>query len=299
MAQARLLTIYKVEGEHSISSLPSYRIENRSKDLLFDVTVPCVDSPNGLDAEVERRTADLVAQDNRFHEFIPTAEQLTPYRDHIDHEAWFALVTVHTIDASGIKFAVEYTDAGGRRWNQDLGGVIKRVHTTEAVPIRPPDRFPPRQQISRLSNVESWRMGGAFSENLEPLESDEDFLEVIGVFNVADWKRIARIEDIVVGPDDEQTRNLEVSVTFSPAAPPFWSDHFHDKLAESGLCYVGGGSQYTQTDRFHCPPQFDNTGLEDLIDAAIQYANGRFERNELAAARRALDARRNHTRPSI
>jgi hypothetical protein len=87
MAQARLLTIYKVEGEHSISSLPSYRIENRSKDLLFDVTVPCVDSPNGLDAEVERRTADLVAQDNRFHEFIPTAEQLTPYRDHIDYEA--------------------------------------------------------------------------------------------------------------------------------------------------------------------------------------------------------------------
>nr|WP_279164325.1 hypothetical protein [Rhodococcus erythropolis] len=298
MAQARLLTIYKVEDEHSISSLPTYRIENRSKDLFFDVTVPYVDSPNGdADNKIERRTAGLVAQDNRLHEFIPTAEQLTPYRDHTDHEAWFTLVTVHTVDASGIKFAVEYTDAGGRRWSQELGGVINRVHTVQAVPVRPPDRFQPRQQIRRLSNVEAWRSG--FTNGLSPLETDEEFLEVIEVSNVARWKRIERIEDIVVEPgdDDEQTENLKVSVTFSPKAPPFWGDHFHGKLAESGLQYSGGGSQYTQTDKFCCPPQVE-TRLGDLIDAAIQYANDRFEENELAAARRALDARRNHTSPS-
>ena len=41
------------------------------------------------------------------------------------------------------------------------------------------------------------------------------------------------------------------------------------------------------------------TELEvDLIDAAIQYANDCFEENELAAARRALGARRNHMRLS-
>ena len=300
MAQARLLIIYKVEDENSTASLATYRIENRSKDLFFDVTVPYVDSPDGSDAGIEHRTAELVAQDNRLHEFIPTAEQLTPYRDHTDHEAWFTLVTVHTSDASGIKFAVEYTDARGQRWRQELGGEIKRVHTTKAVPIRPPDRFQPPQQISRLSDVELWRMGGGFIDGLEPLESDEEFLEVIEVSNVARWKRIERIEDIVVEPgdDDEQTGDLEVSVTFSPTAPPFWAAYFRGKLAESGLRYVGGGYQYTQTDRFHCPSQVDTAGLGDLIDAAIQYANDRFEENELAAARRALEARRNRTSSS-
>ncbi|MGF0320226.1 hypothetical protein [Nocardia fluminea] len=293
MAQARLLTIYKVEGEHSISSLATYRIDNRSKNLFFDVTVPYVDSPYGSDAGVERRTPDLVAQDNRLHEFIPTAEQLTPYRDNTEHETWFTAVTVHTSGASGINFAVEYTDADGRRWRQELGGEITRVHTTQAVPIRPPDRFQPPQQISRLSNVEAWRMGGSFTTNLEPLQTDSEFLEVIGVANVAGWKRIERIEDIVVEPGDgnEQSENAKVTVTFSPKAPPFWGHYFHEKLAESGLHYAGGSSQRTQTDKFRCPPQVNRAGLADLIDAAIQYANDRFEENELAAARRALDAR--------
>lgn len=297
MAQARLLSIYKVEGEHSISSLASYRIENRSKDWFFDVTVPYVDSPNGSDGGIECRTPDLVAQDSRFYEFIPTAEQLTPYRDHTDHEAWFTLVTVHTTDASGIRFAVEYTDAGGRRWRQDLSGEIERVYTTRAVPIRRPDRFQPPQQISRLSDVELRRLGGGLSKDLEPLKSDEEFLEVIEVSNVVRWKRIERIGDIVVesGDGDEQIVDLEVSVTFSPKAPPFWGDHFRGKLAESGLRCVGGSSGRTQTDRFRCPPQVDTAVLGDLIDAAIQYANDRFEENELAAARRALGARRNRT----
>lgn len=300
MAQARLLTIYKVEDENSFASLATYRIENRSKDLFFDVTVPYVDSPYGSDAGIERRTADLVAEDNRYGEFIPTAEQLTPYRDHTDHEAWFTLVTVHTSDASNIEFGVEYTDASGRRWRQELGGEIERVHTTEAVPIRPPDRFQPRQQLQRLSNVELRRMGGSFTNGLEPLETDAEFLEVLEVANVARWKRIERIEDIVVEPgdDDEQTGNLKVSVTFSPKAPPFWDAHFHGRLAEAGLRCTGGHSQTTQTDNFLCPPQVDTAGLGDLIDAAIQYANDRFEENELAAARRALDARRNNTRTS-
>jgi hypothetical protein len=109
--------------------------------------VPYVDSPSGSDAGVERRAADLVARENRRHEFIPTTEELTPCRDHTEHEAWFTLVTVHTHDASGIEFTVEYTDAGGRRWRQELGGGLRRVHTAAAVPVRPPDRFQPPQSI--------------------------------------------------------------------------------------------------------------------------------------------------------
>lgn len=35
MAQARLLTIYEIEDKYSISSLATYRIENRSNNLFL------------------------------------------------------------------------------------------------------------------------------------------------------------------------------------------------------------------------------------------------------------------------
>lgn len=287
MAQARLLIIYKVEAEGSLSSLPTYRIENRSKDWFFDVTVPFVDSPNGAYG-IERRTAELVAKDTRLHEFIPSGEQLTPYRDLTDDEAWFTLVTVHTTDANGIKFTVEYTDAHGRRWCQDLGGEIKRVHTTRAIPVRPPDRFQPPQQIRRLSNVEAWRTG--FIDGLPPLETDEEFLEVLGVHNVVQWTRIQRFGEVEMEPRDDPSDDLEVSVTYIPKSPPFWHSYFREKLAESGLRYTGGRSQYERTDRFLCPSDVDVADLGDVFDAAIGYANDRFEEKELAAARRALES---------
>lgn len=294
MAQARLLTIYKVKGERSLESLPTYRIENRSKDVFFDVTVPYVESPNGVHGEVERRTADLAAAGNRLHEFIPTGEELTPYRDHTEHEAWFTLVTVHTIDASRIKFAVEYTDAAGRRWNQELGGSITRVRTTNAVAVRPPDRFQPRQQIRKLTDVELWRSGGPFTTNLEPLQTDAEFLEVIETRKVRNWKRIERIGDVAVRPNDidNPPEGLIAVVTFRPAPPPFWADYFHEKLADSGLRYGGGSPQYERTDKFRMSPDVDADvdSITELIDAALEHANDTFEKNELAAARRALEA---------
>lgn len=240
MAQARLLVIYKIESEHSIESLATYRVENRSKDFFFDVTVPFVDSPDDSAAGFERRTADLVARENRLHEYIPTAELLTPYRVHNEHEVWFTLVTVHTHDATGIKFAVEYTDAGGRRWCQQLGGQIERVLTTEAVPVRASDRFQPRQQIRRLSKVEAWRHG--FTRNLDPLQTDEEFLEVIEPINVVHWKRVERVGDIALEPGDDGSESgyRAMTVMFRPSAPPFWAGHFRRKLDESGLRYSGG-----------------------------------------------------------
>lgn len=192
MAQARLLVIFKVEPD-SIQSLASFRIENRSKDLFFDVTVPFVDSPDRSQAGYERRTADLVAAENRLHEFIPSGEMLTPYRSSTEHEAWFTLVTVHTADWRGIKFAVEYTDAGGRRWRQHLGGKVEPVFITDAIAVREADRFQPRQQIRRMSDVELRRLGGRFSSHLPPLETDEEFLEVLGPRAVVHWRCIARV----------------------------------------------------------------------------------------------------------
>ncbi|NCL73790.1 hypothetical protein AIIKEEIJ_01227 [Rhodococcus sp. YH1] len=298
MGQARLLSIYKVDDKGWLSTLPTYRIDNWSKDWFFDVTVPYVDARNA-EGHIERRTADLAEKEIRYAEHIPSGEQLTPHRDNSDDEAWFTLVRVHATNAKSIDFAVEYTDASGRRWRQSLGGKIERIPMTKAVPIRRPDRFQPRPPIKKLSGVEAWRSGitqGGITDGLPPLESDEDFLEVIGVSNVQRWKRIERIDEIKFERGGELSSDLEVSVTFGPAAPPFWLIHFRNKLAESGLRYGGGRSYYVQTDRFLCSRDIDTAGLNEVIDAAIQFANDRFEENELAAARRALESRRNRTR---
>jgi hypothetical protein len=123
---------------------------------------------------VERKTAETVAAGGVLHEFIPTGELLTAYRTNTEHEIWFTLVTVHTADWRGVKFAVEYTDAGGRRWRQPLGGQIERVFTSKAIPVREADRFQPQQQIRKISDLEARRSGGLFARNLPPLERDEE-----------------------------------------------------------------------------------------------------------------------------
>ncbi|MDI9928684.1 hypothetical protein [Rhodococcus sp. IEGM 1341] len=293
MAQARLLTIYKVEGELSLESLPTYRIENRSKDTFFDVSVPFVEAPNGADGEVEHRTAELVAKDNRLHEFIPSGEELTPYRDHTEDHLWFTLVTVHTTGADGVQFVVEYTDASGRRWRQKLGGAIERITTSEAVKIRTPDRFQPPQQVRRMTNLEAQRHG--FTRGLKPLQTDAEFLEVLEARTVRTWKRIERVSDVRVVPNDfdVSSEGLIAEVTYRPAPPPFWTDHFHAKLAESDLHRGSSNSQYDRTDKFRLSPgtDIDAAFIAEIVDVALEYANDSFEQHELAAARRALEAR--------
>lgn len=292
MAQARLLVIYKVDIPGGIESLPSFRIENRSKDVFFDVSVPFVDSPHGSDGGYERRTPDLVASQNRLHEYIPTAELLMPYRNPTDHEAWFTLVTMHTTDWRGVKFAVEYTDAGGRRWRQRLGGGIEPIYTTEAIPVREADRFQPRQQIRRMSTVEAWRAGGRFAKDVIPPESDEDFLEVLEVSTVIRWKRIGLVGEPVVTSSEDTPSELEVTVKFAPAGPPFWKDHLSNKLDEFGFRFTHGNSGgQGETQVLRCPKDMAERVRELLVEA-IEYANNRFEESELAAARRALASRR-------
>ena len=292
MAQARLLTIYRVESELSLETLPTYRIENRSKDTFFDVVVPSVEAPNGADGEIEHRTAKLVAEDNRLHEFIPSGEELAPYRDHIEDHLWFTLVTIHTTDADAIRFVVEYTDANGRRWRQELGGVIKRITTSAAVQVRAPDRFQPPQQIRRMTDLEARR--GGFTRGLEPLQTDAEFLEVLEARTVRNWKRMERVGDVKVLPNDFDVpaEGLIVEVTYRPVPPPFWTDHFHDKLAESDLHMGSAHSQYDRTDKFRLShgADLDAVRITEIVDAALEHANETFEQRELAAAQRALEA---------
>ncbi|ORB07506.1 hypothetical protein BST30_06025 [Mycobacterium mantenii] len=293
MAQARLLVIFKVEMPGGLESLATFRVENRSKDLFFDVTVPYVDSPDNSAAGFERRTPELVEAGNRLHEFLPSGELLTPYRSNTEHEAWFTLVTVHTANWRDIKFAVEYTDAGGRRWRQHLGGQIEPIFTAEAIPIREADRFQPSQQIRRLTPVEARRLGGQFARDLPPLESDEEYLEVLEPIRVARWSRIQRVGNITERTPSDSTGQPQTAVTFTPAAPPFWEDHFRAKVGEAGITIGGGQSDgRSQSIYLRLPDEHPPAATVELIDAAIQYANDLFEANELAAARRALQARR-------
>ena len=160
MAQARLLTIYKVAMPNVPQSLATFRISNRSKDVFFDVKVPFVECPHGPDGVMERRTRERVEADNRLHEHLPDGELLVPFRSHTDQEAWFTFVTVHTSDWQRVMFAVEYTDAAGQRWRQHLGGRIERVLRSEAVPVREADRFQPVPQIRTLTPEERRELGG-------------------------------------------------------------------------------------------------------------------------------------------
>lgn len=297
MSQARLLSIYKVEDQNSLSTLPEYRIENRSKDWFFDVTVPYVYSPNGV-AGIECRTATLAEKDFRLGEHIPTGLQLTPYRDNSDEEPWFTLVRVHTTNARVIEFDVEYTDSSGRRWRQSLDGQIERIPTTKAVLIRPPDKFHPRPLIRKLSPVEVWSSEvtqSGVTEGLPTLNADTDFLAVIGEFGVENWRQIERLEHIDVQPGGDPSGAGRVVVTISEPAPVFWLVHFRDSLAESGLSFVftrvhphRTDGTFVRIEGFRYSSQGDSVVLTNLIDSAIQYANGRFEEKEFAAARRAL-----------
>ena len=295
MAQARLLVIYKVEMPDGVSSLATFRIENRSQEQFFDVSVPFVDSPNGPGGQIERRTPDLVESENRLHEFVPTAELLTAYRSHNEHEAWFTLVTMHTSDWRGIKFAVEYTDSGGRRWRQQLGGKIEPIFTSDAIPVREADRFQPRQQIRRTPPIELRRRGGRFAKDLPPLERDGEYLEVLEVSTVVEWRPIELSQEPVVTPGDEPGQ-IEVQVSFFPAGPPFWKDHFREKLDEYGFRFTrgsSGGRGETQALYF---PEERAERAGDLLRDAVAYANSRFAENELAAAQRALEKMRERGR---
>ncbi|WP_231109938.1 hypothetical protein, partial [Mycobacterium avium] len=57
------------------------------------------------------------------------------------HGSRFSQVVVYTSDHNSVQFAVEYADAAGNQWKQHLGGKIERMFPTDAVPVRPPDRF--------------------------------------------------------------------------------------------------------------------------------------------------------------
>jgi hypothetical protein len=282
-AQARLLIIYKVDDPQGLAGLPTFRIENRSKDLFFDVRVPVVEHPDGRGG-VERRTPKDVDAGPvvKFGEYIPDGELLVPFRSRTDEEIWFTQVTVHTTQWQHVRFAVEYADAAGRQWRQHFGGRIERMFPSDAVPVRAADRFQPPSQIRRLTKQEEHDLplvvGGVAGE--EAVRSAAPHL-------VATWSRVTRIRP----PELDFLNGLEpgsvwVEFHYAPAPPREWDEHLRQQLEAAGIAGLNwrrGGPMNSAAVSFEVREE-DLEQTVRLVDAAIEFANEGFEANELAAA---------------
>ncbi|MBS9371058.1 hypothetical protein GON09_000001 [Rhodococcus sp. B50] len=307
MAQARLLSIYKDVGKDSLSSLPTYLIENQSNARFFDVTVREVSSGNGT-ADIEKRTSELAKKDLRFGENIPDGITLHSHQDHTAPYTRHTIVRVHTTDAESIDFAVEYTDAKGRRWRQSLDGRIKRIYTPRAVSIPSSGRGPFDSATSALPYAAAWgvapSLGDAVEEKLPsyqrpPLLTDKDFLTVVtslATSPINGWKRVERIKEVKT--DDFPSGERHISVTYSPIFP-IWPLYFREKMTESGLSFISA----TFADKFRFNSHVEvfrslsdsnAADLNNVVDDAIGYANDQFEANALAAAHRALNPGDSH-----
>ncbi|KAA0102596.1 hypothetical protein CIW47_24530 [Mycolicibacterium sp. P1-5] len=289
MAQARLLTIYKIEIPNGLMSLASFRIENRSKDVFFDVTVPFADSPCDVDGTLERRTPDLVAVDNRLHEYLPDGELLVPFRSHTDEEAWFTLVTLHTFNWAGISFAVHYTDAAGRQWKQHFGGKIERVLTTDPVPVRKADRFQPLPQVRRITAEEVRVIDQNGPPYLAQDYDDAADLKASAQDIVSTWEPVCRVGALDI--DTELSGLPEGSVwlvvSYAPRPHRLWHNYFGPIIEEMEFhrCWSAGGPSFTVDVHFEVPAS-DIEGLVGEVDRAIAHANEQFEANELKQALR-------------
>jgi hypothetical protein len=291
MVQARQLDIFKVNmpEPYSFEGLAFFRIENRSNKRFFDVRVQFADAPSGSADHIERRTPELVAAENRLHEYLPVGESLLPYMETAADEQWFTQVNLHTSNWAEVKFAVEYTDARGLRWRQHYGGKIERILTHEAVPVRDADRFQALPQVRKISDDEKRRMGGRFASDLPPLDDDATLQFLGGPAYLANWKRVERVGQprATDYPGPEGGLQIEFSYLSPGAGEPMWETHLWEKLKNLGFTQHGGtigGRVVTKTLR--CTE--DN--IPDVVaafDDAIAYANDRFEANELAAAQRA------------
>lgn len=294
MVQARQLVIFKVKmpEPYSLESIAFFRIVNRSDKRFFDVKVPFVDAPTGSAGHTERRTPELVAAENRLHEYLPTGESLLPYMQQTPEEGWFTQVNLHTSNWTEVKFAVEYTDAFGLRWRQHYGGKIERILTHEAIPVRDADRFQALPQVRKISDDEKRRMGGVFARDLPPLHDDETLKFLGGPTFLANWKRVERVGQPRAtdyhGP--EGGLSLEISYTSPGPGTPMWETHLWEKLKFCGFSQHGGTSGGNVVAKSLRCTEADIRDVVAAFDEAIDYANDKFEGNELAAAQRAHDA---------
>lgn len=274
MAQARLLTMYRVETPTVPRSMVTYRIENRSNDIFFDVTVPYVERLGDSDGGFGRTTP---ADADTSLQYLPAQELLTPYRTSNEHEGWFTQVVVYTSDHDSVQFAVEYADAAGNQWKQHLGGKIERMFPTHAVPVRPADRFQPQSQI-RLATPDEMPGG----------DPNRDWTQLDAITGpiASSWTPARRIGRPEISVLTDGPGRIAMTVSWTPLGPPPWSDAFREKLIETYPFTNSGSQGDVQHVYVECSDN-DMQGVIAAVDDAIEHANAKFNETVITPLRAA------------
>lgn len=279
MAQARLLMIYRVLTPTVPRSMVTFRIENRSKDVFFDVSVPFVDRQNDSNPDLGRTTPAHAANSMQY---LPSQELLTPYRVEDEHDGWFTQVVVYTGDPESVQFTVQYTDAAGRSWRQHLGGPIERVKSSNATRVREADRFQPHSQVRVMTATEAREAG--LGEDIDWSQLDE----TTG-FAAASWRSIRRVGRPLVRPVARRSGRICADIAWAPRGERPWRTLFDQRLKHDFPSNQSGSQGATEWVTVEC----DEDDLERLVgavDAAIEHANNRFEQDIIDPLRALQDA---------
>ncbi|WP_107659543.1 hypothetical protein [Nocardia suismassiliense] len=137
MAQARLLTIYHADSFLVPDVIKEFRIENRSRERFFDVSVPFVDRV--YKGEPGRVMPQSPSSTGQVLETLPNKNLLHPHLT--ENGAWFTDVRVYADDTKSVTFEVQYTDAAGLAWRQHSDGRIERGDAHTAIQVREVDQW--------------------------------------------------------------------------------------------------------------------------------------------------------------
>ena len=291
MAQARLLVVYPVDMPRQPQSFRFFRIDNRSKDWFFDVSVPSVERYQDGE-EMSLLTPEAFSGPGTVTmEFLPEEVFLSPYRTNDQSDTWNTEVRVYAKPGSPVRFAVYYTDANGLRWKQDLDGQIERVLSTTAVPApRIADSVQPYSQIQTITPEEAkaHRIGGPDVPDLDDENGDSAATETLARNIVHGWTPVRRVGAPILGRHHSDPELLAIEIGYAPDAPQTWYQYFRDGLRGAGIRSNQSHSQGPyQSSTFEAPRSALPRVIEGF-DAAVKSANERFEMDDLARLRERL-----------
>ena len=294
MAQARLLIIYPVDTKDVPASYRFYRIDNRSNNNFFDVTVPYVDRYYESDTKMGQTTPESA---KNTLEFLPQGELLAPYRTQSGSDGWFTEVRVYAKPETPVRFAVHYADAAGLQWKQYLDGTIERVLTTQAVPASPrmADTVQPYSQLTVMPKEQAQQFGGSLARYLSGEDQEYvDSAELLPLSSaiVESWARVDRIGTPAARPTAEDPNSIHLEIAYAPKPTPPrhpWCEYFKKRLKEAAFntrSFRSQGNVESLTLQVH---RDDLEQTVAIVADAIEYANDQFEENELTRARAVRD----------
>lgn len=292
MAQARLLVVYPVDMPRLPQSFRFFRIDNRSKDWFFDVSVPSAERYQDGE-EMSLLTPEAFSgPGTATMEFLPEEVFLSPYRTNDQSDTWNTEVRVYAKPGSPVRFAVYYTDANGLRWKQSLDGKIERVLSTTAVPApRAADGSQPYSQIQTITPEEAKarRVGGPDVPDIDNQENGNSAENETAARNIVNgWNPVKRIGAPIVKPHRSDPELLVIEIGYAPAAPQPWYEYFRDGLSKAGIRSNRSHSQGPYQSRTFEAAKSALPLVVGGFDAAVKFANERFETEHLVRLREYL-----------